>query len=72
MAAILPCKTLEVDPTPMQARCDGIPANGLGGRQKVLDAWEQARRNTFKAKAFYIKQFLDLPKSEQCLVWVKG
>lgn len=65
MAALLPSKTLEVDPTTMQVRCDGIPANGLSGRQKVLDSWSQSRKSTFKAKAIDTKQFLDLPKSVQ-------
>lgn len=65
MAALLPSKSLEVDPATMQARCDGIPAIGLGGRQKVLDAWGHSRQNTFKAKALDVKQFLDLPKSVQ-------
>jgi uncharacterized protein (TIGR02687 family) len=65
MAALLPHEKLQVDPESSLTRCDGISAQGLDGRRKVLEAWFARRMPDKKVKVFDASAFMDMSMSLQ-------
>lgn len=59
MAALLPHKKLEVDPSSGGVQLDGMGTQGLDARRKILEA-----NSNFPATAFLAKDFINLSKDE--------